>query len=53
MKKFFEKNDIIKMLLVVLLLVVVASWIMPASYFESGSPGRYADASGDNFYSER
>jgi len=36
MKKFFEKNDIIKMLLVVLLVVVVASWIMPASYFESG-----------------
>ena len=37
MKKFFEKNDIVKMLLVVLLVVVICSWIMPASYFESGS----------------
>ena len=33
MKKFFEKHDLFKMVMIVLLLVVLFSWIMPYTYF--------------------
>ncbi len=37
MKKFFEKHDLFKMVMIVLLLVVVFSWIMPYTYFTGGA----------------
>ena len=37
MKKFFEKHDLFKMVMIVLLLVVVFSWIMPYTYFNNGA----------------
>ena len=33
MKKFFEKHDLFKMVMIVLLLVVLFSWIMPYTFF--------------------
>ena len=37
MKKFFEKHDLFKMVMIVLLLAVLFSWIMPYTYFSNGA----------------